>query len=49
MKLTVVSKHPIAEMEKWIHEKFEPVLNNNVVLPDYTSLGGHPFTKTELG
>ena len=39
MCLTVSSKHSLADLEKWTTEKFTPVANKNVVVPD---LGAPP-------
>ena len=47
MTLVVSSKHEIADLEKWVTEKFSPVRNLNVVVPD---LGDPlPFPKKNLG
>jgi insulysin len=34
MTLTVKSKHEIEVLEKWVTEKFSPVVNKDVVLPN---------------
>jgi len=47
MTLVVSSKHEIADLEKWVSEKFSPVKNQNVEVPD---LGDPlPFPKENLG
>lgn len=30
MTLTISSRHPLQDLEKWTTEKFSPVVNNNV-------------------
>jgi insulysin len=49
MKLTVVGKASIAEQEAWVTEKFGPIENKDVELPDYAKLGGHPWSPEMLG
>jgi len=43
MSVAFCSKSPIADLEKWAQEKFSPVVNNNVVIPDYGPL---PYNAT---
>jgi len=47
MTLTVRSKHEIESLEKWITDKFSPVVNKDVVLPN---LGDpNPYPVENLG
>ena len=47
MTLTVRSKHDIDSLEKWVTEKFSPVINKNVVVPN---LGDpNPYPTGNLG
>ena len=43
MCLAVNSRHSLEDLEKWVTEKFSPVVNNEVVLPDLGS--PPPYTK----
>jgi insulysin len=47
MTLTVRSKHEIDSLEKWVTEKFSPVINKDVVVPN---LGDpNPYPAENLG
>jgi len=43
MTLTISSRHVLEDLEKWTIEKFSPVVNNNVEIPDL----GSPSVFTE--
>jgi len=46
MTLVISSRHSLENLEKWTFEKFSPVVNNNVKIPD---LGNPPvFTEDSL-
>jgi len=47
MTLTVYSRHEIDKLEKWVTERFSPVENKEVVIPDLGSPA--PFPKENLG
>jgi insulysin len=47
MTLTVKSKHEIDSLEKWVTEKFSPVVNKDVVVPDLAD--PHPYPVENLG
>ena len=36
MTLCISSKFPLATLQKWVIEKFSPIVNKNVVIPDLT-------------
>ena len=47
MRLTVLGRHDIDQMEEWVHEKFAPIENKGVVIPN---LGKpEPFPDSRLG
>ena len=48
MHLVVTGKHTIAQLEQWVVSKFNPVVNKNVVPPDY-SVPKLPFDVSNLG
>jgi insulysin len=45
MTLTVLSRHPVTDLEKWVSEKFSPVVNTNVVVPDLGAPAPYPEEK----
>jgi insulysin len=45
MKLVVLGREPLDQLEKWVLEKFSPVKNKNLKAPDFP---GKPFTDKEL-
>ena len=47
MNLVVTGKHSIEQLEAWVLQKFNPVKNKDVVLPDY-SKPRMPFDKDNL-
>ena len=47
MTLSVYSRHEIELLEKWVTEKFSPVENKEVVVPDLGNPA--PFPKENLG
>jgi len=49
MKLTVTSKHSLEDLEKWVLDYFQPVINKKIVLPKYDQIGSTPFTHANLG
>lgn len=48
MNLVVTGKHTIDQLEQWVLEKFSPVVNKDVELPDY-SKPRMPYDKENLG
>lgn len=34
MTLSLTGKHDISQMEEWVHDKFSPVVDKGVLLPD---------------
>lgn len=42
MNLVVSSKHPLDDTEKWVREKFESVVNKDVVIPDLSQPAPYP-------
>lgn len=47
MTLTVKSKHDIDSLEKWVTEKFSPVVNKDVEVPNLAD--PHPYPTENLG
>ena len=47
MTLCITSNHDIASMEKWVVDKFSPVKNTEVVLPNLGDPA--PYSPQELG
>ena len=46
MCLALTSNHSLESMEKWVSEKFDPIVNKDVEIPDLVS--PHPFPKESL-
>jgi len=44
MNLTVVGKFDISQLEAWVTEKFSPVVNKDVVLPNLLEPCPYPTT-----
>lgn len=42
MTLTVLSRNSVADLEKWVSEKFSPVKNIEVKVPDLGSPAPYP-------
>lgn len=47
MNLTIVGRHEIDQLEQWVTDKFSPIENKNVVIPDLGT--PNPFPKENLG
>jgi insulysin len=45
MKLVVLGREPLEQLEQWVVEKFAAVKNKNLKAPDFP---GQPFTEKEL-
>jgi insulysin len=45
MKLVVLGREPLAQLEEWVIDKFSAVVNKNVNPPDFE---GEPYTEKEL-
>ena len=45
MKLVVLGREPLAQLEEWVIDKFSAVVNKNVNPPDFE---GEPYTENEL-
>ena len=47
MNIAVLAKHSLEQLETWVTEKFSPVVNSNVVVPDLSSPA--PYHKDNMG
>lgn len=45
MKLVILAKEPMLQLEKWATDLFTPIINKNIAIPSFP---GHPLTPTEL-